>query len=173
MWVRFLGWEDPLEKEMATHPSILAWKTPWREEPGRLQSIGLQRVGHHWIHLALDKRKDINFELNCLESNAYFVLVKAPGGSRTPFWWFNCERKKVKVKSFTHVLLFVTLWTVAHQAPPSMGFSKQEYWSGLPFPSPDLPDPGIEPTCPALPGEFFTTEPPGKPNCRDFCKIII
>ena len=59
--------------------------------------------------------------------------------------------KKVKVKSLSHVQLFVTPWTVAHQAPPSMGFSRQEYWSGLPFPSPgDLPDPGIEPVSPAL-----------------------
>ena len=44
--VRSLGWEDPLEKEMATHSSILAWKIPWTEEPGRLQSMGLQRVRH-------------------------------------------------------------------------------------------------------------------------------
>ena len=51
MWktrVRSLGWEDPLEKEMATHSSILAWKIPWTEEPGRLQFMGLQRVGHDW-----------------------------------------------------------------------------------------------------------------------------
>ena len=45
-WVQSLGREDPLEKEMATHSSILAWKIPWMEEPGRLQSMGLQRVGH-------------------------------------------------------------------------------------------------------------------------------
>ena len=45
-WVRSLGREDPLEKEMATHSSTLAWKIPWMEEPGRLQSMGLQRVGH-------------------------------------------------------------------------------------------------------------------------------
>ena len=45
-WVQSLGWEDFLEKEMATHSSILAWKIPWTEEPGRLQSIGLPRVGH-------------------------------------------------------------------------------------------------------------------------------
>ena len=45
-WVQYLGWEDPLEKEMATHSSILAWRTPWAEEPGGLQSMGLQRVGH-------------------------------------------------------------------------------------------------------------------------------
>ena len=44
--VRSLGWEDPLEKEMATHSSILAWRVPWKEEPGRLQSMGSQRVGH-------------------------------------------------------------------------------------------------------------------------------
>ena len=45
-WVQFLGWEDPLEKEMAPHSSILAWKIPWTEEPGRLQSMGSQGVGH-------------------------------------------------------------------------------------------------------------------------------
>ena len=45
-WVRSLSQEDPLEKEMATHASIIAWKIPWKEEPGRLQSMGLQRVGH-------------------------------------------------------------------------------------------------------------------------------
>ena len=47
-WVQSLGWEDPLEKEMATHYSILAWRIPWAEEPGGLQSMGLQRVGHNW-----------------------------------------------------------------------------------------------------------------------------
>ena len=45
-WVQSLGWEDPLEKEMAAHSSSLAWKTPWTEEPGRLQSMGSLRVGH-------------------------------------------------------------------------------------------------------------------------------
>ena len=74
---------------------------------------------------------------------------------------------KVKVKSFSHVRLLATPWTVAHQAPPSMGFSRQEYWNGLPFPSPgDLPDPGIKSMAsmaPALAGGFFTTELLGKP----------
>ena len=46
-WVQSLGWEDPLEKEMATQSSIRAWEIPWTEEPGGLQSLGLQRVGHH------------------------------------------------------------------------------------------------------------------------------
>ena len=49
MRVRFLGWKDPLEKEMATHSSILGWRIPWTEEPGKLQSMGLQRVGHHLV----------------------------------------------------------------------------------------------------------------------------
>ena len=50
-WVQFPGWEDPLEKEMATHSSILAWRIPWTEEPGGLQSMGSQRVGHDWVRL--------------------------------------------------------------------------------------------------------------------------
>ena len=59
---------------------------------------------------------------------------------------------------------FVTPWTIACQAPLSTGFPRQEYWSGLPFPSPgELPDAGIEPASPELAGGFFTTEPPGKP----------
>ena len=48
-WVRFLGWEDPSEKGMATHSSILAWRIPWTEKPGGLQSMGLQRVRHDWV----------------------------------------------------------------------------------------------------------------------------
>ena len=48
-WVGSLGWEDPREKGMATHSSILAWRIPWTEEPGRLQSMGLQRVRHNWM----------------------------------------------------------------------------------------------------------------------------
>ena len=51
-WVRFLGWKDPLEEDMATHSSILAWRTPWTEEPGGLQSMGSQRVGHDQSNLA-------------------------------------------------------------------------------------------------------------------------
>ena len=77
------------------------------------------------------------------------------------------------VQSLSYVWLFVTSWTVAHQVPLSMGFSKQDYWNGLPFPSPgDLPDPGIEPASTPLARVFFTTEPPGKPMyvLRVHCK---
>ena len=63
---------------------------------------------------------------------------------------FLSDKVKVKVNSLSHVRLFATPWTVANQAPPSMGFSRQECWSGLPFLSPgDLPDPRIEPGSPA------------------------
>ena len=68
------------------------------------------------------------------------------------------------VQSLSRVLLFLTLWTVACQAPLSLGLSKQEHWSGFSFPSPgDPPNPGIEPVSSALAGRFFTTQPPGKP----------
>ena len=68
------------------------------------------------------------------------------------------------MKSLSHIQLFATPWTVAYQAPPSMEFSRQEYWSGLPFPSSgDPPDPGIEPQSPALQADTLPSEPPGKP----------
>ena len=68
----------------------------------------------------------------------------------------------MKGKSLSRVQLFATPWTVAHQAPPSMGFSRQEYWSGWPLPSPaDLPKPGIEPESPALQADSLPSEPPG------------
>ena len=69
-----------------------------------------------------------------------------------------------RVSSLSRVQLFVTPWTVADQALPPMGFSKQKYWSGVPFPSPgDLPDPGVEPGSPALQADALLSEPPGKP----------
>ena len=69
----------------------------------------------------------------------------------------------MKVKSLSCVRLFATPWTGAHQAPPSMGFSRQEYWSGLPFPSPrDLPNPEIVPTSPTVQADALTSELPGK-----------
>ena len=68
------------------------------------------------------------------------------------------------VHSLSRVQLFVTPWTVAHQSSLSMGFPRQECWSGLPFPSPgDLPDPGIKPAFSALQADSLPFEPPGKP----------
>ena len=72
-----------------------------------------------------------------------------------------------KVKPFSRVQLFMTPWTVACRAPLSMEFYRQEYWSGLPFPSPgDLPDTGIEPRSPTLQADSLPSKPPGKPKRR-------
>ena len=69
----------------------------------------------------------------------------------------------MKAKSLSHVQFFVTPWTVAYEVPPSMEFSRQEYWTGLPFPSPgDLPNPGIKPGSPTLQADALPSEPPVK-----------
>ena len=74
-------------------------------------------------------------------------------------------REKKKAKSLSPIRLFATPWTVAYQASPSMGFSRQEYRRRLPFPSPgDLPDLGIKPRSPTLQADGLPYEPPGKPN---------
>ena len=84
-------------------------------------------------------------------------------------WWYRREDGQ----SFSHVWLFETPWTVACQAPLSMGFSRQEYWSMLPFlPSGDLPNSGMKlvlSASPALAGRFLTTEAPGKPIIKHIC----
>ena len=78
--------------------------------------------------------------------------------------YIDIKRDKLKVKSLSRIQLFAIPWTVAYQAPSPMEFSRQEYWSGLPFPSPGhLPDPGIEPGSPALQTDSLPSEPPGKP----------
>ena len=77
---------------------------------------------------------------------------------------FFVEKERKKRKLLTHVQLFATPWTVAHQASSSLRFSRQEYWSGLPFPSPrGLPDPGIELRPTALQADALPSEPPVKP----------
>ena len=104
----------------------------WTGRPGVLQFTGSQRVGHDWAT-----------ELN--------------GKNSEPQW-----SKRLHAQSLSCVSLFVTLWTVAHQALLSMEFSRQEYWSGLPFSPPrGLPNPGIKSTSPSsvLASRFFNTEP--------------
>ena len=111
----------------------------WTGRPGMLWFMGSQRVGHDWA----------------TELNWYIY---------TDTYVYIC------MLLFSHLVIlsdsFLTQWTVAYQAPLSMGFARQEYWSGLPFPTlGDLTDLGIKPTTsPELAGEFFTTEPPGKPH---------
>ena len=90
----------------------------------------------------------------------------SPGKNTGVGCHFLLQCMKVKVKLLSHVRPLATLWIAAYQDPLSMGFSRQEYWSGLPFPPPGyLPDPGIKsayPAPPALASKFFTTEPPGR-----------
>ena len=87
----------------------------------------------------------------------FFALITEEGFLIPPCYSFS------SAQSLSRVQLFATSWSIAHQAPLSVGFSRQEYWSGLPFPSPgDLPNPGIEPRSPALQADALTSEPPGK-----------
>ena len=80
------------------------------------------------------------------------------------------QLKLCVLSRFSHVQIFATPWTVASQAPPSMGFSRQEYWSGLPFSSPgDLSNPGIKSWSLTLQADSFPSEPPGKPDVK-FCQ---
>ena len=142
MWVRSLSQEDALEKEMTTHSSILAWRIPRSEEPGRLQSMGLQRVGHDWAtkhactytcshthvwHMYIHTQLCIQCTRQNVEWPFYFSSICSP-------YWISTLC--VCVQSLRRVRLSVTPWTVACQAPLTVKFSRQEYWNGLPFPSP-------------------------------------
>ena len=112
-----------LEKEMATYSSVLAWRIPGTGEPGGLPSMGSHRVGHDWSDLAAAA---------AAKPTQTIVLTDN----------FSCASPACLLSCFSHVQLCVTLWIVVHQAPLSTGLSRQEYWSGLPFPSPgDLPKP--------------------------------
>ena len=142
-----------------THSSSLAWKISWMEEPGRLPSMGLWRVGHDWATNAHHHSKEMeNNSMLCDAATAAKSLQSCPTlcnpidglppGSSVPgilqariLEWVaisfsNAWKWKVKVKSFSRVQLFTTPWTAAHQDPSFMGFSRQEYWSGVPLPSP-------------------------------------
>ena len=124
----------------------------FREEVSRIQSISLSLHTARW-----DGSKNSNGE----------------SGRKAP--WFQATTQSPRVALLCECLVCccclvdkscLTPWTIAHQAPVSMGFSRQECWSGLPFPSPgDLPEPGVEPASSALAGRFFTVEAPGKPSC--------
>ena len=165
------GWDDwmasPTQWTWVWVDSRSCW---WTGRPGVLRFMELQRVGHNW---ATELNWDTWVHHGYLWSRyqyytAGLILEREPSIPmlRNDTWeWkvgkegevshdvrggVNTQKEK-KVKWLSHVWLFATPWTVAYQAPPSVGFSRQEYWSGLPFPSPgDIPDPGIEPGSPAL-----------------------
>ena len=108
-WVRALGWEDPLEKEMAIHSSTSAWKIPWTEEPGRLQSMGSQRVGHDWVTslspltFFADKINVNNFL--CI---VYFIQILSLVFKQVSFWskskFFNCQFPCVTLDSVVNLI---------------------------------------------------------------------
>ena len=108
----------------------------------------------------------------CLASELLSLNALLLGTFLAPRWLSCCaapgavpsQLKWDEMKLLSRVWLFATPWTVTYKAPLSTEFSRQEYWSGLPFPSPgDLPSPGIEPGSPALRADALPSEPPGKP----------
>ena len=113
------------------------------------------------------------------------MLSNLPSSCRTTlFIWMTClvlvsiwvcDQWCGMWSSLSRVQLFATPWTIAYHAPPSVGFSRQEYWGGLPFPSPgDLPNPGIEPGSPTLQADALPSEPPGKlKNTGVGCHVLL
>ena len=133
-------------------PRFSPWvrKIPWRRKwqpasvflPGEFHGQKSLAGYSPWDQKGSDKTEWLTLSLSHLFSIYLCIYL---------FTYLWNVKWKVKVKLLSRVWLFATPWTVAYQAPPSKGFSRQEYWSGLPFPFPgDLPDPGIEPGSPAL-----------------------
>ena len=131
--------------EWVSIPFLRGSSQPWD------QSLAFHNAGKFFAiwstrkpHLVLTKIQSKAWWGKCCLLFSSDLMVKHLG-----FW--SEVKVEVKVKSLNHIRLFVTPWTAAYQAPQSMEFSRQEFWSGLPFPSPqDLPDPGIEPGSAAL-----------------------
>jgi len=140
-WVRSLGWKDPLEKGMATHSIV--WEIPWTEDLHRLYSP--------WGCIESDMTEQLTLQSAYNIAWHMISVCCYDTHSRPGYGISRLGGKERKWKLLSRVQLFANPWTIAYQAPLSMGFSRQEYWSELPFPSPgDLPDPGIKPRSPAL-----------------------
>ena len=148
-WVRSLGWEDPLEEGMATHFSILAWRIPWTEEPGGLQSMQVQRAGHDW------------------ETFIHFFIVPCTG----PSLWYACswlqpvDFSLVAVHGFSSCSLQASLVVPCGFLVAVCGFSCPAARGIL------VPWQGIKPTSPSLEGRFLTTGPAMKSLEKDPLKV--
>ena len=124
---------------MATHSGVLAWRIPGTGEPGGLPSMGSHRVGHDCSDLAAAAAA-LNYSLRGSSIHGIFQVRVLEWGAVA-----FCKPNLLLLSRFSRVRLCATPQTEAHKAPPSLGFSRQEYWSGLSFPSPgDLPNPGIK-----------------------------
>ena len=127
-----------LEKEMAIYSSVLAWRIPWTEKPGRLQSMGLQRVGHNWV-------------TNTPSLSTFSNTHQTQEIQRWIWMHFSLGDACIHAKLLSLVWLFATPWSVSCLAPLSMGFSRHVYLSRLPCPPPrNLLTPGTELLSPAL-----------------------
>ena len=120
-WVQSLGREDPLEKEMATHSSILAWRIPWTEEPGRLQSMGSRRVGHDWATSLSALHTCIHSFPNSLPipMGSFFNVIKH---MQHKTYHFNC----VKVHGSVAVNTLILLCNHHHYLFPELSHPKQK-----------------------------------------------
>ena len=143
-----------------------------------------RQILYHWCHLGSPDQHQMNRDGRGPPLGSGEHWAGSPGSAsapphlslcpplsrpQSPTFSLSCQVADVsdggqsEVKSYSRVRLFATPWTVAYQTSPSMGFSRQEYWSGLPFPSPgDLPNPGIEPRSPALQADALPSEPLGR-----------
>ena len=151
----YLAWEDSNHWELGSPGTSLPLCnfSIWLRQRGGFRLLGLLTgwLRAPKIHISQERKGDAG-------RNLWHSL----GNQATLFLPHSVVSE---VKSLSRVQLFATLWTIAHQAPPSIKFSRQEYWSGLPFPSPgDLPDPGAEPGSPTLQADALLSEPLGKPH---------
>ena len=164
---------------MAPHSSTLAWKIPWTEEPARLQSMGSLRVGHDWatslslftfMHWRRKWQPTPVFLSGESQGQRSLVGCCLWGCTESDTDWSDLAAAAASIESVKVKVVSDSAqppWTVAHQAPLSMEFSRQEYWSGLPFPSPgDLPNPGIELGYPALQADSLPFKPLRKPPIK-------
>ena len=131
---------------MSTHSSILAWRILWRKEPGGLQSTGSQRVRHDWT---------TNTPCICIHTHTHIYTYHI-------FIFLSIDEHLIEWMKLLSRFRLCDPMDSGYQAPLSMGFSRQEYLSGLPFPFPgDLPDPGIKPRSPLLQADALPSEPSG------------
>ena len=170
------------EKAVAPHSSTLAWKIPWAEEPGSLQSMGSHRVGHDWV-TSLSLFTFMHWRRKWQPTPVFLPGESQGRGSlvggrlwgrtesdTTEATWRQQQQRdwyivkgKVKVKSLSRVRLFATPWTLAYEAPPPMEFSRQEYWSGCHFLLQGIfPTQGSNPSLPHCKQPFLPSESPGK-----------